>query len=357
MTSALHIYGLSKSFGSTAVLRDISLALRQGELMTLLGASGSGKSTLLRIIGGLEQADAGAITYGGVPLADGAVGFVFQQPVLYPHLTLEENILFAQRFRATGTLDRDHYYSLVSSLGLGDHLGKKPAQLSGGQAQRAGIARALVRKTPVVLFDEPLSSVDENLSHSIRADLQNLHRELGFTGIYVTHHQDEALTMGQTLAVLSAGKVLQQGSPAQLLNSPATPEVARLLHPGYNLLTPHTSQDAGAGKIQQVGFSAHSLSTVHLPGALTLSLRLTQVRSHTAGTLLTGTLSTAVPLPRAGAHSYLPAASPIGAVLPLSQLAQTGDRAPAPGETLNLYLPAQGIHLYPAPGFKLNDRD
>lgn len=350
MTPALHINGLSKSFGATSVLHNITLTLGQGELMTLLGASGSGKSTLLRLIAGLEDADAGTIIYRGEPLADGAVGFVFQQPVLYPHLTLEENILFAQRFLATGTLDRDHYQSLVTSLGLGDHLGKKPAQLSGGQAQRAGIARALVRKTPVVLFDEPLSSVDEHLSHSIRADLLTLHRHLGFTGIYVTHHQDEALTMGQTLAVLGAGRVLQQGSPAQLLNSPATPGVARLLHPGYNLLTPHTSQDAGAEEIQQVGFSAHSFSAAHLPGALTLPLRLTQVHSHTAGTLLSGSLSTAVPLPRAGAHSYLPAGSPVSAVLPLSQLSQTGNRAPAPGDTLNLYLPAQGIHLYSLPG-------
>lgn len=329
MTSlALTITGLTKRFGASAVLSGIDLTVPGGSLLSLVGESGSGKSTLLRIIAGLEQADAGSVLFGDRPVGVGGnrhikgtdkprqaggvpVGFVFQKPVLYPHLSLEENILFAQRLRTQEQLDRDHYLSLVDTLGLGEHLRKRPAQLSGGQAQRAGIARALVRKPTLVLFDEPLSSVDEHLSEAIRTDLLTLHRQLGFTGIYVTHTPDEALAMGQQLAVLEGGRLAQVATPGQVLAAPASAQVARLLHPLYNELRVEV-----AGQSVAAGISAHGFerTDADIPGAL--PVRVLGVLAHTAGDRYSLETTRAVELPHPDGAVNIPAGSPLTAVLP-----------------------------------------
>lgn len=329
MTSpALTITGLTKRFGASAVLSGIDLTVPGGSLLSLVGESGSGKSTLLRIIAGLEQADAGSVLFGDRPVGVGGiarvkgtnkprqagavpVGFVFQKPVLYPHLSLEENILFAQRLRAQEQLDRDHYLSLVDTLGLGEHLDKKPAQLSGGQAQRAGIARALVRKPTLVLFDEPLSSVDEHLSEAIRTDLLTLHRQLGFTGIYVTHTPDEALAMGQQLAVLEDGGLAQVAAPGQVLAAPASAQVARLLNPLYNELRVEV-----AGQSVAAGISAHGFERADADTPGTLPVRVLGVLAHTAGNRYSLETTRAVDLSYQEGTVRLPAGSPLTAVMP-----------------------------------------
>lgn len=329
MTSpALTITGLTKRFGASAVLSGIDLTVPGGSLLSLVGESGSGKSTLLRIIAGLEQADAGRVLFGHRPVGVGGgtrikgsaktrqagavpVGFVFQKPVLYPHLSLEENILFAQRLRAQEQVDRDHYLSLVDTLGLGEHLRKRPVQLSGGQAQRAGIARALVRKPALALFDEPLSSVDEHLSEAIRADLLTLHHQLGFTGIYVTHTPDEALAMGQQLAVLEGGRLAQVAAPGQVLAAPASAQVARLLHPLYNEL-----EVERGGQVVPAGISAHGFERADAGSPGALPVRVLGVLAHTAGSRFSLETTRAVELPHPDGAVIIPAGSPLTAVLP-----------------------------------------
>lgn len=330
----LHLTGISKNYDGTIVLGGLDLSLPAGQMLALLGASGAGKSTLLRLIAGLEEPDSGVVSFGGQAIKPGQTALVFQKPVLYPHLSIEENILFAFRLKKSAPLDREHYSSLVQTLGLGDHLKKKPAQLSGGQAQRAGIARALVRLTPVVLFDEPLSSVDETSSASIRSDVQLLHTQLGFTGIYVTHDQNEALQMGQRVAVLSGGRLAQVGTPEQLLASPASAEVAHLVFPLYN------SFDAQlAGRAVRAGLNAFAFSPRNQLGNLTAVVRSSW--QHTAGLRVEIEVIHDALITTEGGELTIPKGTVLTALL-------TGRRHVETGHRLNGEIDPAGLHLFSA---------
>jgi multiple sugar transport system ATP-binding protein len=257
--SDLVVTGLSKSYGSVQALRGINLSVAAGEFFVVLGPSAAGKTTLLRSIAGLERCEAGRIVFGGQDLTDRPVrgrdmAMIFQTFALYPHLTIEENLAYPLREAGVGTEEiRRRVGEIADLLRIGHVLRRKPATLSGGEQQRVAIGRALIRR-PMLLLDEPLTNLDAKLRHDTRAEFKRLHRELGMTMLYATPDQLEALTMGERIATLRAGEIVQTGTPRDLYAAPADRFVATLVGaPAMNLL-PATLQQGAAGMVARLPF-------------------------------------------------------------------------------------------------------
>jgi ABC-type Fe3+/spermidine/putrescine transport system ATPase subunit len=244
VAAALHIEHLSKRFHDLRVVNDVSLSIGQGELVTILGPSGCGKTTLLRMVAGLLAPDEGRISLQARVIADAAarinvpvekrgVGLVFQDYALWPHLTVRQHLTFPlelRRVRGDRAKTRvDDLLRLVRLDGMGNRL---PGQLSGGQQQRVALARALAADAQLLLLDEPLSNLDARLRQTMRDELQSLLRAAGSTAIAVTHDQADALAISDRLVVMSEGHVLQQGSPQEVFERPATSTVAHFLGSG-----------------------------------------------------------------------------------------------------------------------------
>jgi len=226
---------VSKSFGNFRALHEIDLTIKKGEFFSLLGPSGCGKTTLLRIIGGFENPDYGEVTFDGIdvlPLPPNRrqANTVFQSYALFPHLTVFENVAFPLRLKKLPKSQIDStvgdYLKLVQ---LENHAHKKPNQLSGGQKQRVAIARALINEPKVLLLDEPLSALDAKLRQRMLIELDEIHDKIGITFIYVTHDQQEALSVSDRIAVMNLGDVLQIGTPHEIYESPAADFVARFI--------------------------------------------------------------------------------------------------------------------------------
>jgi ABC-type sugar transport system ATPase subunit len=223
--------------------RGVDLTIADGEFMVLVGPSGCGKSTALRMIAGLETPSAGKVMIGDrdvteLPPQERDVAMVFQSYALYPHMTVRDNLAFGLRMRGVAPgIIAERVDGAAKALGLDSVLGRKPGQLSGGQRQRVALGRAIVREPMVFLFDEPLSNLDAKLRLETRAELARLHRRLAATMVYVTHDQEEALTLGSRVAVMRDGQVEQVGPPLEVYRRPATVFVATFVgSPAMNLL-------------------------------------------------------------------------------------------------------------------------
>ncbi|MGW4041935.1 ABC transporter ATP-binding protein [Streptomyces sp. NPDC004721] len=229
---AVRLQGLRRTFGETTAVDGVDLEIRDGEFFSMLGPSGSGKTTVLRLIAGFEAPDAGRVELAGQEVTGLApferdVHTVFQDYALFPHMTVEQNVAYALKIRKVPKAERVvRARKALAEVRLEGYGGRRPAELSGGQRQRVALARALVGRPRVLLLDEPLGALDLKLREQMQVELKALQREVGITFVFVTHDQEEALTMSDRIAVFHQGRVEQVGTPAEIYERPATPFVA-----------------------------------------------------------------------------------------------------------------------------------
>jgi iron(III) transport system ATP-binding protein len=241
MTAGITVSNLTKRFGTTTVTRNLDLEVADGEVLVLLGPSGCGKTTTLRCLAGLETPDEGTIRFRDKAVFDRAsrlnvpthkrdIGMVFQSYALWPHMTVRQNIAYPLKVRGMRTAMAEGWVDRAADLvHCGDLLDRYPAQLSGGQQQRIALARGLVARPALVLLDEPLSNLDAKLREQVRIEIRELHQELGFTAVLVTHDQDEALALGDRIAIMRDGRIEQCDTPDRVFTRPATEYVASFI--------------------------------------------------------------------------------------------------------------------------------
>jgi ABC-type Fe3+/spermidine/putrescine transport system ATPase subunit len=233
--AAASVIGISKRFGATSILENISFDVAEGEVLVLLGASGSGKTTILRIIAGLEMPYTGKVILHGkdvteLPARERGVGVIFQSYALFPKMTVEKNIGYGLRIRKRKRKEiRETVNELLSLVQLTEHRKKYPSQLSGGQQQRVAIARTLAYKPEVLLFDEPFGALDTQTRVHLRREIRALLKKVNVPSIFITHDQEEALELGDRVAVINVGHIEQIGTPFEIYNHPATEYVATFL--------------------------------------------------------------------------------------------------------------------------------
>ena len=257
----LRLVGLTKRFGPFKAVDNLDLVIPQGSFFALLGASGCGKTTTLRMVSGLEDPTAGQIFLGDQDVTDTKpyrrpVNTVFQNYALFPHLDIFENVAFGLRRRGFKSV-KPQVDAMLELVELGHLAKRKPTQLSGGQQQRIALARALINQPQVLLLDEPLGALDLKLRRQMQIELKRIQTEVGLTFVHVTHDQEEAMTMADTIAVMNHGRIEQMGSPAELYENPQTTFVANFL--GQSNLIPCTVE-GGSGDVVTVGFHGRRLT-------------------------------------------------------------------------------------------------
>jgi len=349
--ASLQLDGLSKRYGTTTAVERVDLAVAQGELIALLGPSGCGKTTTLRMVAGFVAPSAGRVLIGGkdvtrLPPHARDTGMVFQSYALFPHMTVAENTAFGLEMRKVGRAERETRVAEALRLVRLSHLAERlPRQLSGGQQQRVALARALVINPAVFLLDEPLSNLDAKLRAEVRLEIRMLQRRLGLTTLFVTHDQEEALTMADRLVVMDHGRVRQIGSAEALYEAPADAFVAGFI--GRCNLVPGAPE--GEGQFRAERGSLLPCDTANAPrGPAILALRPERIAlSRGTGAGVAG---------RAVAVTYLGAQCEWRVDLGGTVLVVTGAAPPpgsplhglAPGEPVTLNWPASAARLLPA---------
>ena len=288
MTTVLELRNLTKKFaGDVTAVDNISMSVEGGEFVTLLGPSGCGKTTMLRMIGGFEYPDAGSVVLEGVDITDAPpyerpVNMMFQDYALFPHMTVESNIGYG--LRISGIESRQVQHEVGEMLELIDLPGMQnrlPSELSNGQRQRVGLARALIRKPKILLLDEPMSALDAKLRQSMQIELLSLHKKIGITFLMVTHDQTEAMVMSDRITVIRDGAIEQIGTPTELYDHPVTPYVAEFL--GQSNMIPAVVQRSAADRlIAQVGSNELDVTNATIVGRIdnnvTLCIRPERIR-------------------------------------------------------------------------------
>ena len=257
----IEIKNISKSFGDKCILNDVSISVKKGEFLTLLGASGCGKTTLLRMLAGFGHPDSGEILINGVDITDippheRPVNTVFQRYALFPHLDVYENIAFGLKLQKVPEDEIDkRVRRVLKMVSMTDYEDRDVESLSGGQQQRVAIARAIVNEPKVLLLDEPLSALDLKMRKDMQIELKEMHRKLGITFVYVTHDQEEALTLSDTIVVLDDGNIKQIGTPTDIYNEPQNAFVADFIGES-NILNGKMIQD------RMVEFAGHEFECI-----------------------------------------------------------------------------------------------
>ena len=339
--ASVSLAGIVKRHGAVTALAGIDLEVAPGEFFSLLGPSGSGKTTTLRILAGLETADAGTVRMNGqdiTTLEPGArdVAMVFQSYALYPHMTVGENIAFPLKMigQRTGEI-ATAVKEAAARVRIEHLLERKPGQLSGGQQQRCALARAIVRKPALFLLDEPLSNLDAKLRIETRVELKRLQRALNVTAVYVTHDQEEALSLSDRLAVFMDGRIVQVGTPEEVFRRPATVDVAGFLgNPPMNLL-PARLED-GRAAIEGVSLNIPSLAALGRKD-VTLGIRPSGVRLAAEGLPATVTMCEAL-------GEDLFADLVVGERLVRAKL--NGHARPAEHSTVKIALDSDALHVF-----------
>jgi ABC-type Fe3+/spermidine/putrescine transport system ATPase subunit len=257
---------LRKTFGSVTAVRDISVEFAEGKLTSVLGPSGCGKTTTLNLIAGFLQPDGGSIYFGDRPIAEPRrgiavpcnrrnLGMVFQSYALWPHLTIGENVAYGLKMRGVARAERDRLATrALERVRLSGFTDRYPHELSGGQQQRVALARAIAYSPEILLFDEPLSNLDAQLRDEMRVELKEVHREVGVTAIYVTHDQNEAMSLSDQIIVMGEGEILQAGTPQALYEEPADPRVARFIGKSNVLEATLLENQNGRARVRIEGF-------------------------------------------------------------------------------------------------------
>lgn len=287
--SYVSVTNLGKSYGQSLVVNDVNFEVSKGSVLAVIGPSGCGKSTTLKCLAGLERPNTGTIRIGGKVVDDADagkhlppdkrdIGMVFQSYAVWPHMTVFENVAFPLRVRNTAKQDMiERVHRMLELTGI-ENMHDRPApMLSGGQQQRVALARALVANPSAILFDEPLSNLDARLRERMRFELAELQSRIGFTGVYVTHDQEEALAVAQSVVVMNAGQIVQAGDPTAVYNDPVDPFVAEFLGVGnaLNAITVSaTDQSTGTVNLKLDGGEHRIVARAHRAFAADEPMRL-----------------------------------------------------------------------------------